>query len=198
MKKEKKQNIWREIKQNFWKSVLYLKESRNYVYAVALIFLAGGILGFIFFENFSFIDAFLEEIIKKTEGMGAFELIAFIFQNNLWSAFISLIAGLVFGIFPVLNSIFNGIIIGYVMRRVAIANGILEFWRILPHGVFELPAVFISFALGLKLGMFLFSKNRIRTLRERALYSIMIFLGIILPLLLVAAIIEGVLIFVLR
>lgn len=194
----KKEGAWQKIRQNFKKSILYLKDSRNYIYAIALLFLGGALMGFIFSESFSYIDKFLEEVLKKTEGMNAFELVAFIFQNNLQSAIMSLAGGLILGIFPVLSSVLNGVMIGYVMKRVAVIDGLHEFWRILPHGIFELPAIFISFALGLKLGMFLFSKNRMKTLRERTLYSIMLFLGIILPLLFVAAIIEGILIFVLR
>jgi stage II sporulation protein M len=94
-----------------------------------------------------------------------------------------------------MNVISNGIILGYVMKGVWIDSGISNFWRIFPHGIFELPAVFISLALGLKLGMFVFSKNPGREFLSRLKNSFIIFVVVVLPLLLVAAIIEGILIF---
>jgi len=33
-------------------------------------------------------------------------------------------------------------------------------WRLVPHGIFELPAVFISLGLGIKLGTFIFREYR--------------------------------------
>jgi len=65
---------------------------------------------------------------------------------------------------------------------------------IFPHGVFELPAVFISLGLGVRFGTFMFSKNALSELKHRFIGSIKVFFFVIMPLLVLAAIIEGVLI----
>ncbi|MCU0642324.1 MAG: stage II sporulation protein M [archaeon] len=190
-KKEKKKSF-----RNFFsEAVGYLGESRNYIYAVMLIFAASILLGAAYYEELGFIEDLLKEILGKIEGLSTFKLILFIFGNNLQSALYGLIFGMFFGIFPVLNALSNGVVLGYVFRKIFAESGVGEFWRILPHGIFELPAIFLSLGLGLKLGMFLFSKNKIEELRKRLLYSLILFFCIIVPLLVVAAIIEGVLIF---
>lgn len=180
--------------EQFRRALGYLKESRTYVYAITLIFVCGGLLGFIFSGEFGFLDEILKGLLEQIEGLSASGIILFILQNNLKSAFCGLALGVLLGIFPVATSFFNGLVLGYVMKGVWFDSGLGRFWMILPHGVFELPAIFISLALGLKLGMFVFSKNKGVEFMERAKNSMIIFVFIVVPLLIVAAVIEGLLI----
>jgi len=172
----------------------YFKESRNYYYFVILLFVVSGLIGFFFFENFVFFDELLKEIMQQIEGMNTYELIVFIFLNNISSAFYALVFGVFFGVLPVVNALMNGTVLGYVMRNVYEVSGFSNFWRLLPHGIFELTAIFIALGLGIKLGMFIFAEDRFKELRRRFVYSAVIFVLIILPLLLLAGVIEGLLI----
>jgi stage II sporulation protein M len=70
--------------------------------------------------------------------------------------------------------------------------------NLLPHGIFELPAIFISFGMGLKFGTFLFYKEKMKKFAEFFSNSLRVFVFVILPLLVIAAIIEGSLIFLLK
>jgi len=45
-------------------------------------------------------------------------------------------------------------------------DGFLSLWRLLPHGIFELPAVFISLGMGLKIGMFIFQKKKLELVEK--------------------------------
>ena len=187
-----KKSFKKEVKDAF----SYIKESKNYIYAIVLIFLVSGFIGFVFSSGFSALDEMLKELAEKVSGMGPVELILFILKNNLSVAFSSILFGAILGIFPLLASFSNGIVLGYVMKGVWESYGISEFWRILPHGVFELPAIFLSLALGLRLGMFVFAKNRKKEFLDRLKKSMILFVFLVLPLLIAAAIIEGILIFV--
>ena len=191
--KNKKGN--QTMKEQFEKAFNYLGESRNYIYAIALIFVCGLFIGFAYSDSFKFLDDFIKQLVSQINGLNLMDTILFIFRNNMTSAFFGLFLGVALGIFPLMNVISNGIILGYVMKGIWIDSGISNFWRILPHGIFELPAVFISLALGLKLGMFVFSKNPGKEFLSRLKNSFIIFVVVVLPLLLVAAIIEGILIF---
>jgi len=185
---------FRRFERRFRKSLDYLKDSKRYIYFVALLFVLGGVVGFLFANSFSFIESFLREIIERVSKLGAFDLIAFIFQNNVMSAFYGLIFGIVLGIFPVISAISNGIVLGFVLNGAWRVSGFSSFWRILPHGIFELVAVFIALGLGVKLGMFIFEKDKGKAIRERLINSLIIFVMIVIPLLVLAAIIEGLLI----
>ncbi len=172
----------------------YLIESIPYIISIIGIFILSSIIGFIFTDKLSFLDSLLKQIIDKTENLSSLELIIYIFVNNLWSALTGFLGGIALGILPVLNALLNGTILGYVFSRLHKITGFQDFWRILPHGIFELPAIFISLGIGLKLGLFIFSKKPIAELKYRIMNGLRVFFLIVLPLLLVAAIIEGLLI----
>jgi len=182
----------------FAKGFDYLKESRRYVYFIFFLFVFGGLAGFFFPDNFTFIDETLRNLVGRVEGLNTIELTIFIFTNNSISAFSGLVIGIFLGIMPIFSSLFNGVVLGYVFNGVAQLNGYGDFWRILPHGIFELPAIFISLGLGVKLGMFIFSKRRWKEFERRFVNSLFVFVTIVLPLLIVAAIIESILIVLYR
>jgi stage II sporulation protein M len=89
-------------------------------------------------------------------------------------------------------AIVNGYLIGFVANMVVSQEGVLVLWRLLPHGIFELPAIFISIGLGIWLGMGVFYD--VKTLKHRLVSGLKVFLALILPLLVIAAIVEGILI----
>lgn len=191
MKSKKRQsNARRQISE----AVKYLADSKNYLIAVAMIFIAGIFGGIVFSSELGFLDEILKELLGKIEGMDTWGIISFILANNLKSTFIVLILGLFLGIFPIINALSNGMILGYVSQAVVSESGIHELWRVLPHGIFEIPAIFISLALGLKLGMFIFSREKLKELLFRAKNSMIIFVLLVIPLLILAAVIEGLLI----
>ena len=97
--------------------------------------------------------------------------------------------------FPIFNAFFNGTLLGYVYSKAIVFEGYLVIWRLFPHGILELPAVFISLGLGVHLGAALFGKNKRETLITRSKKSLRVFLSVIVPLLILAALIESTFIF---
>ena len=190
----KKKGLCEEYKES-WR---YLKELKSFVFIILGVFLVAGILGYFIQlpENvYNRLIEYILELIQLTEGKSLFGLISFIFVNNIQSSFFGILFGIIFGIFPLMSTFINGYFLGFVSNITVRAEGFSILWRLLPHGIFELPAIFISFALGLKLGTFLFKKNKKKAFIDYLWNSIRIFLLIILPLLIVAAVIEGCLIF---
>ncbi len=189
---QKKKNFsWIEEYKKSWD---YIRESKNFIYVIIGIFLLFGIIGFFIPAPESIyikIIDFIKEILEKTKGMSQSELINFIISNNLKSTFFGIIIGAFFGLFPIISALANGYLLGFVSAISVSNGGILSLWRILPHGVFELPAVFISLGLGLRLGMFIFQKNKLKFFRNNLINSLKVFLLIVIPLLIIAGIIEG-------
>ena len=107
------------------------------------------------------------------------------------TAFLGLISGIFLGLFPLLLTFLNGYVLGFVMRLSVSAVGVGSLWRLVPHGIFELPALIISLGLGLKLGMFIFSKKPIKQLKYDLDNSLRVFFFVIVPLLLIAGFIEA-------
>ncbi len=194
MKMVRKKKEGASFRERFKDSLRYLGESKNYIWAVILVFLAGMIIGAAFSESLGFLDEMLKELVSQIEGLGTIGTILFILENNLKSALFSIVLGAALGVFPVISALSNGMIFGYVAKLTAIEIGALELWRVLPHGIFELPAIFIALALGIKLGMSVFSEKKTETFLTRAMHSLILFVTVVVPLLIVAAIIEGILI----
>ena len=186
------------LKKEYQNSLNFLKESKKFIWIVLGLFLAFALIGF-FIPVPDVISKqifeFIKEILGKTENMSQGQLIKFIFLNNIQSSFLGMVFGVFLGIFPVISTIANGYLLGFVANFAIQENGIFSLWRILPHGIFELPAVFISFALGLRIGASIFSKKKFRKFNETFISCLKIFVLIIIPLLIIAAIIEGSLIF---
>jgi stage II sporulation protein M len=198
MKKNNKNNLNSIVKDNFEKAILYVKEIRNYIYFVSFIFILGIALGFALSGKLIFLDEILKSILLKTANLSGIQLILYIFTNNLNVAFSSLVFGVLLGIIPIFYALSNGVILGYVFSKLYNISGISEFWRILPHGIFELPAIIISLAIGLKFGFFIFSPSPKKEFFERFFEAFRVFIFIVVPLLVIAAIIEGSLIIFLK
>ena len=92
-------------------------------------------------------------------------------------------------------AIANGYILGFVSSMSVESAGVASLGKIIPHGIFELPAIFISLGLGLKFGTFAFQKNKAKSFKNYLINSLRVFLLIVIPLLIIAGIIEGTLIF---
>lgn len=185
------------IKKQYQDSWNFVKESKKFIYYVIALFFIFGLIGFFISPPLAIenqIMDFLKNLIEETKGLGCFGMIKFIFFNNLQSSFMALILGVFLGIFPLMATISNGYLLGFVSSMSVGEAGIGSLWRILPHGIFELPAVFLSLGLGLKLGSFIFYKEKGKKFNEFFKKSLRVFVFIVLPLLIVAGIIEGLLI----
>ena len=182
---------------SFQEALSYIYNSKNYIFSVAGLFLFFLLLALLF-PTPEVIAEQVKELIKglveKTQGLGTLELILFILQNNLMVSLIGLLLGFILGIVPFIFTISNGYVLGYVFKLVVSADGASSLWKIILYGVFEIPAVFISLGLGIKLGTSLFAKNSVEEFFRRLVLSLKVFVFVVVPLLIIAAIIEGILI----
>lgn len=198
MKRKKGEfNLIKEYKQS-WK---YLRESKKFIYGIIAVFFAFAVIGFLFPVPdvlYNEILKFLKEILEETKGLSQLELIWFIISNNVQSSFLGVLFGFIYGIFPLIIAIANGYILGFVSSMSVSEAGFFSLWKILPHGIFELPAIFISLGLGLKFGTFAFQKNKSKSFKNYLINSLKVFLLIVVPLLVIAGIIEGALIFLMN
>jgi stage II sporulation protein M len=100
----------------------------------------------------------LAEIAQKARSSDNPQLTFFlsILVNNLMSSLIAMYLGIVAAIAPIATLVLNGMVMGFLFGAYAdhgqnvwllIAKGIL------PHGIFELPAIFLACAFGIRLGV---------------------------------------------
>jgi len=122
-----------------------------------------------------------------------------IFANNVRSILVMLVGGLLLGIIPVGGTFINGALVGIVVAiGDRLTGSALSPWMLLaslaPHGIFELPALWLGAAWGMKLGLAWLlpgaAGHRLATLRRSAGEAMQVFAACVV-LLLIAALVEA-------
>jgi stage II sporulation protein M len=142
------------------KSIEIIRHNLKYIIFAGVLLFVGAVIGGILGDQ---LYGFIEEQLSKIQELG--EKISangnplyaswVIFWNNLQAALVFIILGSVFGIMPFLGLLLNGMLIGVVLSLVgdtAISSLMVFAVGVLPHGIFEIPAILIAGGFGLKLG----------------------------------------------
>lgn len=118
----------------------------------------------------------------------------FIFFNNSFKALVAILLGPLFFV-PVIFMFANGFILGMVLKVVGEEVGITTIAAaLLPHGIFEIPAVIIASGYGIWLGFMIIKKfaTNNHEIKVSGLYEYVLrkFVLVIVPILIIAALIE--------
>lgn len=161
----------------------------------ALILFAAIIAGFFIPINISLESiAPLGEFLEDFETLSAPAVFFIILFNNIIAIVFSYCLAPLFGIVPLLALGLNGFVIGLVGAMV-IEQESLGFLiaGLLPHGIFEIPALVIGLSAALYLGTtlgFSIFKRELRTLLVPTLVSSLKYLALAIALLIPAALVE--------
>jgi uncharacterized membrane protein SpoIIM required for sporulation len=117
-----------------------------------------------------------------------------IMTNNMSVGFMTFALGITAGLGTIYMLLFNGLLIGVIGMACHLSGMSLQLWGfVAPHGVLELPAIFIAGAAGLKIAAGLLFPGylpRRESLVRAGTEAVKLLLGTI-PLLIVAGTIEG-------
>jgi stage II sporulation protein M len=168
---------------------------RNEITVTVILFVVGGFMGYfdLLSLNEVIADIFRKLVNKFSEYEGVV-LFFNIFIQNARATLVIICSGIFFSFFPVLATVLNGMIIGYIIGNIESFSNLTKLEGLLytlPHGIFEIPAVILAISLGIKIGLWPFYKNKIHYIKKAAVRSIQCYLIIIIPLLLIAGFIEA-------
>jgi len=171
----------------------------NLVGCAAVLFSMGVIVGPKVVErNVTFLTAYplwisewLEKVLQRKPGFARLFLLIFCF--NATSLFASFVSGFA-GILPFLFAFWTGLNVAVITFTVAGRLGLATVF-LNPVALFELPAAWIALAVGMTLGLEVVSP--MLGVRLAALFGrlVGVYLFVVLPLLLVAGLIEAAMIF---
>ncbi len=141
------------------------QEHRRYVWFATGLFAVGILVGIGFvFGNVDLLgalgvdnlqDVFPEEFTTWT-----------ILLNNTQAFLIMIVGAITFGVVTFIGAFFNGVLIGFVAVPAVAESGIAAtLVLLLPHGIFELPALFIAGGIGFRLVHL--GVNRLRRTRKQ-------------------------------
>ena len=127
----------------------------------------------------------LQSLVEALMGLDDWELAVIIFLNNSIKVLAAMVLGIVFGVFPIFFLFVNGYLIGIIAQYY---GPVIFLAGIVPHGIFEISALLLGAGAGISLGWTALKKRS--ELKTELNQSLIMFLKIVVPLLLVASLIE--------
>jgi stage II sporulation protein M len=179
--------------------VHYQRKLRPYLVTSVALFVGGALLGALatsFAPHIAqYFNQNVAEFVKLFRALPKLALAVAIFLNNMIKALLVTVGGLALGLFPVIFLLANGAALGFVLAASMQSHGVLNaLLAIVPHGIFELPAILLATSMGLLLGRCaiekLFGSSEISISSELAL-ALKFFARIVVPLLVIAALVEA-------
>jgi uncharacterized membrane protein SpoIIM required for sporulation len=177
----------------------------NYILFAFILFLGGAVVGSILTLQdpdfrLKIIGPDMVQTIERHE-MWTHSVVAIkplassaIMTNNLSVAFTMFAAGITAGLGTMYMIVFNGLLMGVIGAACAQAGMSLQLWSfVAPHGVLELPAIFISAGAGLRIASGLLFPGvlpRRESLAQAGRQAVQLVLGCV-PMLLIAGVIEA-------
>lgn len=177
--------------------------NRGYIGLSCGLFAIGLLFGAMFTEQFEeLIQAamenlkdLMEQVQEKNDPKYTSLLI---FWNNFKAAILMLAVGTLFSVWTMLMLLINGVVVGAVVAMTSgqMTVSVLDMvvFGLVPHGIFELPAIFIASAFGIKLGRVLIWPLKDKTRWRSYLFvwrEVARIFWVLVLLLVVAAAIEG-------
>ena len=179
--------------------VAYLRRIIPYFMLSIAIFSAGVVLGVIAVRHNAELADYLRRsvvgFVEHFHGLSKPRLAAAIFLNNGLKSLGAMLLGVLLGLAPLLVLIVNGAALGAIVFLTIPVRGLERtLLAILPHGVLELPAVWLATSIGLMLGGLAIKrlvKKADVDLRNEIARAGKFFFAAIVPLLFFAALVEA-------
>jgi len=194
------------VVQFFWTEYpIIFRQYLRYTLAATGIFAVGALAGmFVTLSNPDFMREFLgPEMVRTIEKheMWTHSVVAaapqessFIMTNNMTVSFMTFAGGITAGLWTLFQLFFNGMLLGVIGVACGMNQMSVKLWSfVAPHGVLELPAIFIAGGAGLRLAQGLLFPGTLARRDSLALggnEAVRLLVGVI-PMLIVAGTIEG-------
>jgi uncharacterized membrane protein SpoIIM required for sporulation len=170
-------------------STLY--QARYSILIALFVYAASCLGGWIYAEALGFFQQAAGSLAGKFAGKSGAVFILSLFAHNLVATYTIMCLLTLWGLLPMVTAIANGLILGWIVVTAGSPSPVDAAVMLVPHGLFEWPAMMIAWGVGLWRGAgYRFSADP-GTYVQRWKRSNQLFFLIVLPLLLLAAIVEG-------
>ncbi len=168
-----------------------VKAAKAWILAAALVYVLAGGIAWSFPHHFDFLEPQFHALVEQFAHLGAWEFILRIFVHNLIASYLAMCFIVFFGVVPVAFAVLNGLLLGWFVSWMEEAAWYEILVMLAPHGIFEWPAMFIAFGVGFWRGWGYRYGQANLTWLQRFKRVHCVFVVFVLPLLCVAAVIEG-------
>ena len=178
---------------------VYFDRLKPYLTTSLVLFGTGIVIGLMIMRQYPSLADYFEDtlatFVKNFAGMPHSPLAAAIFLNNTLKTLLAILLGALLGVIPAIFLLANGVALGVAWTLSSNARGPwFSLLSLLPHGVLELPAVFLGTSIGLMIGLTAFKRLTGRgeaTVAAELAQALRYFCTMIVPLLFAAALVEA-------
>ena len=155
-----------------------------------------GITAIFYYPDFAHeLEDSLSGFAKHFRGLSKLQLAGAIFLNNALKTLVVILLGTLLGVMAMVFLVVNGAAIGIAIYLSTQSRGLwTSLLAVLPHGILELPAVLLGSSIGLMLGAHSIKqifRTTETTLRSELGRALKFFFAVIVPLLMLAALVEA-------
>lgn len=195
----------KKIYQDQW--LLFKQSYLKYFIGLFLFFIVAGFLAYYYMQNNQgLLDELMRQIYEMfeetdllNEDLSSLSLAIGLFVNNTRASFLIAATGFIPIFLPTLGILFfNGAIIGVLFAYMNVKAAEVSIFSmfvsgILPHGIFEIPAVILSGAIAfyVTFGIYRRFNDSRYSFRDCVMNAAKTFLFVVVPLLVVAAFVES-------
>ena len=179
------------IKSLYIASKVTIFDARKFILFSFLVFILSIIIGYSFFSDSQIVRDNYVELYREHQGHNYFIYVSKILFNNVTVAYISMRLGILLGLFPAISEMATGITIGWLFANAKNIHWLKLLFVLAPHGLFELTAMLIAWGIGFWRCKMLFVPNYDKVSKENVKQIHKVFITVVLPLLVLAAFIEG-------
>ena len=133
------------IKNLFTESLATIYAAKYCILTALIIYVCASATGWLYPKNFPFMMEQARELVEGFIDKNAFTFISKIFVRNLIATYITTCIISLWGLFPASAAISNGLLLGWVIAYASGASSSIIAIMLIPHGVFEWPAMIVGY-----------------------------------------------------
>ena len=179
------------VRKLFSESLTTIHAAKYCILIALIIYICASATGRLYSGSLPLLKEQGKELAERFMAMNAFSFISIVFIKNSIAIYITTCIISLWGFFPALAAIVNGLFLGWAIAYASPASYSGIAIMLVPHGVFEWPAVIIGWGVGMWKGLGYRFSSKGLTYKERFKKANIVYFTVILPLLFVAAVIEG-------
>lgn len=179
------------IKQHYIHAAATLHRARFGILAAVLIYTASCFAGWFWADLLGGFERAASSLVDKFAGKTGIHFVFTLFSHNLVATYITMCLLTLWGLVPLVTAVANGLLLGWIVTVITGHTAAEGAMMLVPHGLFEWPAMLIAWGVGFWRGAGFRFEPLPGTYMERWVAANRVFFLFVLPLLFVAAIIEG-------
>ncbi len=168
-----------------------LRQVRYGILAALCVYVVGSLAGGWYADRLHFLQPAAEGLVDTFQGKGPINFVVSLFLHNLTATYITMCLITLWGVVPLVAAAGNGLLLGWVVVTIIESSPADAAALLVPHGMFEWPAMLTAWGVGLWRGVGYRFDHRPSTYLERWKRANRIYFFVVLPLLLIAAVVEG-------